>query len=80
MNRKAITIGMDGSLFRYHPKLEGHMKAWLSKLAPDTQVNMQNRNFDCPFKHKLVFNLKTDLQGRLLVFWSVIKCYEYGDL
>ena len=31
-------VAIDGSLYKYHPKLHDMMMAWMSELAPNTQV------------------------------------------
>ena len=32
------SVAIDGSLYRYHPKLHSMMMAWIAELAPNTKV------------------------------------------
>ncbi len=34
VNRKTVTIGVDGSLYKYHPKIRDRMEAIIQKLKP----------------------------------------------
>jgi len=33
------SVAIDGSLYRYHPKLHSMMMAWISELSPNTKVS-----------------------------------------
>ena len=38
IGKECVTIAMDGSLYRYHPKIHNHMTTWLKHLAPEIQA------------------------------------------
>jgi len=40
MNRKETTVAIDGSLFKYHPRLKFLMEQYISSMAPGKNVNL----------------------------------------
>ena len=40
INKPDVTVGVDGSLFKYHPHFKNIMKKKIQELAPDTQVSI----------------------------------------
>ena len=42
MNRPLTTVAIDGSLYRYHPKMHDLMMKCLQQLAPNNKVNHLN--------------------------------------
>jgi len=41
IDKEQVTIAVDGSLYKHHPRLEGWMKQYISLLAPGRKVRYQ---------------------------------------
>lgn len=48
IDKEQVTIAVDGSLYKHHPRLEGWMKEYISLLAPGRQVRTSIKIYiDC---------------------------------
>lgn len=44
MNEKDITIAVDGSVYKHHPRLKRWMKLLIKELAPEKDVSCQQKH------------------------------------
>lgn len=46
IDKEQVTIAVDGSLYKHHPRLEGWMQRYISLLAPGRKVSGTQSNFN----------------------------------
>ena len=77
------SVAIDGSLYRYHPKLHSMMMAWISELSPNTKVlfvyttlSLLSTLSDITQLH-LHHSVLTSSSNELSVLtWFSLKCYS----